>query len=538
MKTKICAFLAVIMVFYGTCGVFASDNAALDSVAEGLAAYICDAVPNPTIGDTGGDWAVIGLARSGYAVPEGYFQKYSQNVEAQLEETGGILDDKKYTEYSRLILALTAIGKNPADVAGYNLLLPLGDYDQVVWQGINGPVWALIALDSGNYEIPQNAAAATQATRELYIAKILESQHADGGWALADGAASDPDVTAMALQALANYQGRADVQKAIDAALDYLSGQQNENGGFSSWGAENSESSAQVLIALCALGIPTEDARFVKNGNTVLDHLMGCYETGSGMKRTPAGDVNQMTTEQGFLAVVAAQRMLEGKPGLYCMDDTAAIVPDGDAPAAGLPGKHTDVHAAEVREPGKTFADISAHPNKAAIEALAERGIINGMDADTFAPDMTMTRAEFAAIAVNALGLPIVDTGVFSDVPAEVWFAPYVNTAYAYGIVSGVSDTAFNPDGTITRQEAAAMVARGAGLCGMDTQMDAFSARDVLAGFIDYVEAADWAYGALAFCYQEGILPDDAIEILPQQPVTRAEIAQMLYNLLNRADLL
>ena len=82
------------------------------------------------------------------------------------------------------------------------------------------------------------------------------------------------------------------------------------------------------------------------------------------------------------------------------------------------------------------------------------------------------------------------------------------------------------------------MVARGAGLCGMDTQMDAFSARDVLAGFIDYVEAADWAYSALAFCYQEGILPDDAIEILPQQPVTRAEIAQMLYNLLNRADLL
>ena len=130
-----------------------------------------------------------------------------------------MLHERKYTEYSRVILALTAIGRDPSNVAGYNLLTPLGDFEKTIWQGLNGPIWALIALNSGSYDIPKNPSAKTQATRQLYINEILNNQLADGGWNHTDTGNSDPDMTAMALQALAKYQDQKSVQSATDKAL-------------------------------------------------------------------------------------------------------------------------------------------------------------------------------------------------------------------------------------------------------------------------------------------------------------------------------
>ena len=148
------------------------------------------------------DWSVMALARGGADVPEGYFDGYYASVEAYVADKGGVLHERKYTEYSRLVLALTAIGKDPRDVAGYDLLLPLGDFDAVNLQGINGTIFALLALDSGGYDVPQNPDVAVQATREGYWRYILDAQLPDGGWSLAGGSA-DADLTAMALCALA-----------------------------------------------------------------------------------------------------------------------------------------------------------------------------------------------------------------------------------------------------------------------------------------------------------------------------------------------
>ena len=149
-----------------------------------------------------------------------------------------------------------------------------------------------------------------------------------------------------------------------------------------------------------------------------------------------------------------------------------------------------------------------------------------------------MTRAEFATIIARGLGLPTKDGAVFSDVSSADWFYDYVNTAYAYGIVKGVSENEFNPNGTITREESAAMITRAAALCGMDTEIDISHARDILAQFSDYVKAADWAICSLSFCYGEGILPSDVMEIKPKESVSRAEIAYMLYNMLKLSALL
>ena len=186
----------------------------------------------------------------------------------------------------------------------------------------------------------------------------------------------------------------------------------------------------------------------------------------------------------------------------------------------------------------KTFSDIAGHKDRAVIQALASRGIINGKTESRFEPNSTMTRAEFATIITRGLGLPEKRATVFGDVAENDWFYGFVGTAYSYGIVNGVSEDKFNPYGTITREEAAVMVARAAKLCGMDTQMDSKAARDILCRFFDYIKAADWSQSALAFCYEQGILDMGVDNIKPKEAVTRAEIASMLYNMLSAAKLI
>ena len=126
----------------------------------------------------------------------------------------------------------------------------------------------------------------------------------------------------------------------------------------------------------------------------------------------------------------------------------------------------------------------------------------------------------------------------FTDVPAGEWYVPFVGAAYQYGIVTGKTETAFDPTGTISRQEAAVMVSRAAKLCGMDTEMDAAGIRNMLAQFGDYIKSAEWARPALAFCDQADILDQSDLEIRSGEAVKRCEVAQMLFNLLGAANLL
>ena len=97
---------------------------------QGSAAYMVSAVKSPEVGSIGGEWAIIGLARSGYTVPTNYYEDYYARVEKYVKNCSGVLHERKYTEYSRVILALTAIGRDPSKVAGYNLLMPLGDFEK------------------------------------------------------------------------------------------------------------------------------------------------------------------------------------------------------------------------------------------------------------------------------------------------------------------------------------------------------------------------------------------------------------------------
>jgi hypothetical protein len=393
--------------------------------------------------------------------------------------------------------------------------------------------------------MPVNKTAARQATRQMYIDEILSRQLSDGGWNLTDQGGSgsaDPDITGMALQALAKYQTQAKVKAATGKALTCLSKMQKSDGGYTSMDTANSESCVQVIVALCELGIKLDDSRFVKNGHTLLENLLTYRLADGSFQHTTDGSGNsQMSSEQGFYGLVAALRAETGKPSLYRMTDALNIGSGsgtGLAKGQGLAGKNAAVKSVPVTAPGTTFGDIANSQNISAIEALASRGIINGKGRGTFAPNATMTRAEFTAIVVRALGLTPKAVTKFKDVKASDWCAGYVGTAYTYGIVNGTSANTFTPNGTITRQEASAMAARAAKLCGMDTAYTTAAARDVLAQFNDYVKCAAWAIPSLAFCYDKGILNQSDLSIQPQKPVLRGEIAQMLFSLLSASNLL
>lgn len=284
------------------------------------AAYLQAQVKEPACGALGGDWLVFGLARSGEDVSQKYLDTYYKNVVNYVEERNGVLSERKYTEYSRLILALTAIGKDPRDVAGYDLLTPLADFDETVSQGLNGAIFALLAFDSGNYDIPENLDASTQATREAYLDEILRREIETGGWALTGGE-PDADMTAMALQALAKYRKDPDVSAAVERGISALSKMQEPNGAYLSWGEENSESLSQVIVALTELGISLDDARFVKNGQTLQAALERFSCENGAYRHTLSGEPDEMATEQAFYALAAIHRAEAGLSTLYDMTD-------------------------------------------------------------------------------------------------------------------------------------------------------------------------------------------------------------------------
>ena len=303
----------------------------------------------PTVNSTGGEWMVIGLARSGRTVPAGYYDNVVEYVKANADKNER-LHRAKVTDNARVILALTSIGKDVTNVGGHNLLKGLDNMAYVQKQGINGPIFTLIALDSHNYPTMGDV------TREKLIQVILDAQLNDGGWDLSADKA-DPDMTAMAIQALAPYyKTNETVKAAVDKALEALSTLQRSDGGFGSWGTVNSESCAQVIVALTALGIdPTADSRFVKNGLTVLDALAGFYVTGGGFYHTKGeSKVNGMATEQGYYALAAYYRFANAQTRLYDMTDVT-IQTGGNTPATGDTGVMVWVVALPVTALGAAF---------------------------------------------------------------------------------------------------------------------------------------------------------------------------------------
>ena len=356
MFKKVCAiFLSFVIAFGFTLSSslesYAYSRQKLNKSMQETAALMYKTIPEPVVASIGGEWTVLSLARSGIKVPKKYYEDYYKRVEKTVKDAKGILHRMKFTEYSRVILALTAINKDVTDVGGYNLLSYLSDFDNVKKQGINGPIFALIAFDAGNYDIPIDKKASVQTTRQGIIDFILDKEihkgtSKAGGWALS-GTDPDPDITFMAIQSLANYMDQKEVKEAVDRALKIMSKKQLSTGGYNSWGTENCESTAQAIVALTALGIDIDtDSRFIKtdkkgNKNTLMDGMMQFYCKGGGFAHVNEGydggggsgtGLNAMATDQGMYALDAYYRYINGKNKLYNMTDASQTLAIGNNP--------------------------------------------------------------------------------------------------------------------------------------------------------------------------------------------------------------
>ena len=384
------------------------------------AAYLSASVPDPGVSSIGGEWAVIGLARNG-SLPADWASTYYSNLVRTLRDAGGVLHRVKYTEYSRVVIALSSLGFDPTDVAGYDVLSPLGDFDQVCWQGVNGPIWALIALDSRGYDVPTAPEGKRQTTRDALVDAVLDSEIAGGGWALS-GSVPDVDMTAMALTSLAPYRGaRADAAAAIGRGLSVLSSLQGEGGGYGDAGSATSESCAQVVVALASLGIdPASDERFVKESGSVLDALCAFAVPGGGFKHVADGEVNGMATEQGFYALVAYERLLSGKTSLFDMSDVASAVPP-DVPPDPDPAPDPDPIPTPDPEPTP-----SGQPSGSA-----------GAQNDSVAPS---GKTLFTAQAAAPFGEKMVATSSLSPESASSEDAPDAGALSACGAASAPGD--------------------------------------------------------------------------------------------------
>ena len=298
----------------------------VNTVLNATMAKLAATVTAPAFGTNAGEWTVLCLARGGhFAADNAYFADYYQrivetvNTKAASVNKNGALHKSKSTDNSRLIVALSAIGKDAACVGDWDLTAPYADFDWIKNQGINGVIWALIALDTHDYPAD---------TRQQCVDFILDKQLDDGGWTLA-GTAADPDMTGMALQALYNYKSQPAVEAAAQEAFTCLSNIQNENGTYSSGGDENSESCAQVIVACTAWGIdPNTDSRFIKNGKSVVDGLLSYYLPDKAeFSHVANGQSNNMATDQACYALVAYDRLQKSKPSLYDMSDVAFEIP-------------------------------------------------------------------------------------------------------------------------------------------------------------------------------------------------------------------
>lgn len=369
-----------------------------------------------SFGTLQGDWAAFALGRSGLAIPYDIWQKYEDNSSAAMAKaiekvkaehsditTLPLLHYRKRTENMRAMIGYTSLGLNVHNVSGYDITRALGNYTDIIWQGINATIFTLIALDTLNYDMPQLTyeemsqgvhGTAVQATREMLVTRIMSQELPGGGWVLdtgfevedGDGSGSftpstdkaDPDITAMAIQALARYSSmnvtvngaERNVGDAIQRGLDVLGGMQKSAGDFDSWGTTNVESTAQVLMALIAMGIdPLEDDRFITtSGNTLINGILRYHVAGSGFRHVMDGSVNAMATDQAMYALVAYDRFLKGKNYIYNMSDNAeahAISIDAaehgtlSAEGSASQGQRITVYASP--EDGYILSDVKAY---------------------------------------------------------------------------------------------------------------------------------------------------------------------------------
>lgn len=318
-----------------------------------------------SVGGTYCDWLALACGRYGY--PDNT-EKYLSLLEDYVTKTYARKGDlgSNPTEYYRIILAIQALDGNPAsfgkntDGSSINLLED-GIYQKIMVKDngkwtvtVNAPIWALIVLNSYPYEVPADAIN----TRESLVKLIAENEvKAEGGGYALTGNVADPDLSAMAATALAPYYDTDDKAKAaVDNCLKIISQSQQDDGTFQNAVGITAETSCQVIVALCSLGIdPRTDSRFIKAGKTALDGLMTFYNPADGGYFHLTSNkimTDPMATFQARYAFTALYRFDKGFNVLY------DYTPEDDRPQEEL---NTIIGEIEALPASPSLTDVDTY---------------------------------------------------------------------------------------------------------------------------------------------------------------------------------
>ena len=406
----------------------------------------------------------------------------------------------KSTDLAKILMAAQASGMNPQNMGGFNLLTNLCQFNNITRQGVNGPIFALLAYDALGVDPPVGIIN----TREKLIADILSFQNRNGGFALARGGVSDPDLTAMALTALSKYQEQAVVKAAVIQGLSYLSSIQQNNGTMPAASLNCSETLSQVIIALASLNIGLDDKRFVKDEGDLLTALIS-FKTAGGFRHIQGGTADAMATRQAALALTAYKSYLTGQPGLF-----------------------------DLSSPNAAFSDLNdVRWAQEAISYLSRQHILSGYGDGSFRPLEEVSREQLITMLMLSLepGFEAAESN-FTDAPGQAWFAPYVGAAQKAGITRGIGGGLFGAGTSIRRQDMAVMADKMAIRAGISLEPQGDIASPA---FVDAAAISDYAVSSIDRLRAAGIIAGKADgKFDPTGPCTRAEAAVIIYGLIKR----
>jgi len=402
MKKIFSIFLIIILA---TQSAFAFEESDFQKELDSLSSHIKTTVSSPSPSAVGGEWTIVGLSAKKDSIPEEYFNIYLSNLKNLLNEKSGILSTSKNTEYSRAIIALSSIGENASDFYGYNLITPILNYEKTTKQGVNGAVWALIALESGNY-YPEE-----KELRKKYIEKILSMQSENGGFCLSKSFQADPDVTAMAIQALSFYKNNKTILDSITKSENFLKKIKN---------FPSSESVAQAITALTSLGKNSSDMEIKRLLNILSDFRCETNGYCHQLLENEEKKENIMATEQVLCALSSLKAADETGEWIYSFK--------------------------------KSFDDISDCIYKNEVEILSKKRIISGRDEKMFFPKSEILWSELYTIAAKALQLEI-KAEASTDITESSWYYPYVCAIYSNKITEN-EDSDFSYENKVSYQKA------------------------------------------------------------------------------------
>ncbi|SDS58661.1 S-layer homology domain-containing protein [Paenibacillaceae bacterium GAS479] len=253
------------------------------------------------------DWDAIAASQAGYELPASYLSKLQTSIQKEVPTFRNV------TDFERLSMAVTAAGQDATSYGGVNLIERIYNSERMLNQGVNGPIYALLALDYGNYDIPASA----KWTRDKLVAEVLKKQSADGSFAFTGEKSGNPDLTGSALTALAPYFGQAEVKLAGERTVAWIKSQQDKDGGFTSYGQSSSESIAQIIIGLASAGYDPVGQAFTPNGKSMLDKLMTFRNADGSFSHSLPLAANAYGAYQSVQALAAYEKYKAGSGRLF-----------------------------------------------------------------------------------------------------------------------------------------------------------------------------------------------------------------------------